>query len=53
MARDLGYDSRSFDAGEACTKPCASNDRDASVTIGTSYMRITPYGGFKGQIRAW
>lgn len=47
----LGYDSRSFDAGEANTEALRElNDRDASVMVGTSYMRITPYGGFKGQI---
>lgn len=47
----LGYDGRSF-------KPSDANDdllrkldeRKWSALAGTSYMRITPYGGFKAQI---
>lgn len=47
----LGYDSRSFTAEDATTPAVRLlDDRDWSVMAGTSYMRITPYGGFKGQV---
>ena len=41
----LGYDSRSFDAGEANTEALRElNDRDASVMVGTRYNLITLSG---------
>lgn len=47
----LGYDSRAFDASEADTAALRQlDDRDTSIMLGTSYMRITPYGGLKAQI---
>lgn len=47
----LGYDSRSFSAKDADTPALRRlDDRDWSVMAGTSYMKITPYGGFKGQV---
>lgn len=47
----LGYDSRNFDASEANNTALHQlKDRDWSVMAGTSYMRITPYGGLKAQI---
>lgn len=47
----LSYDSRSFSAKDANNPALRRlDDRDWSVMAGTSYMKITPYGGFKGQI---
>lgn len=44
----LGYDSRHFDpANSENTQLKGMNERDWSVMVGSSYMRITPYGGFK------
>lgn len=47
----LGYDGRSFSAEDAGTPALRGlDDRDWSLMAGTSYMRITPYGGFKAQV---
>lgn len=47
----VSYDSRSFNAKDAQSPALRQlDDRDWSVMAGTSYMKITPYGGFKGQI---
>jgi outer membrane protein len=45
------YDSRSFDPDDASTAALKGLDeRKWSAMVGTSYMRITPYGGFKAQL---
>lgn len=45
------YDSRSFDPADANKAALQQLDeRKWSALVGTSYMRITPYGGFKAQI---
>lgn len=46
----LGYDSRSFDPDNADSKYKGIEERKWSAMAGTSYMRITPYGGFKAQV---
>lgn len=47
----LGYDGRSFSADDAGTPALRGlDDREWSLMAGTSYMRITPYGGFKAQV---
>lgn len=44
------YDSRSFDPADANKAALKQLDeRKWSALVGTSYMRITPYGGFKVQ----
>lgn len=44
----LGYDSRSFDPKESDVAQLQGLDkRRWSATVGSSYMKITPYGGFK------
>ncbi|MFW2177051.1 MULTISPECIES: MipA/OmpV family protein [unclassified Moraxella] len=46
----LGYDSRQFNPEDATKAPLKGLDeREWSVMAGSSYMRITPYGGFKVQ----
>lgn len=48
----LGYDGRDFNAKDADNPALRRlDDRDWSVMAGTSYMRITPVGGFKGQVQ--
>lgn len=47
----LGYDSRAFDpksAGDPALQ--GLDEREWSALAGTSFMKITPYGGFKAQV---
>lgn len=46
----VGYDSRSFDPKNAPAPLKALEERQWSAMVGTSYMRVTPYGGFKAQV---
>ncbi len=47
----VGYEGRSFDPADATSNALKQLDkRKWSANIGTSYMYITPYGGFKAHI---
>lgn len=48
----LAYDGRHFNPKNAPQKLQSLNKRRWSAMVGTSYMKITPYGGFKIQLEA-